>query len=312
MKLRVGYLLAGVVFAAIVVIIAWAVYNSRRAALERATHAPAEPTEKAPAETRLEVDDVRVSDHDEHGELRWQVKSAGTLDFDRTTMVVRGTDIHWELIRPGEDVLLLTAPEFVLDYPAGRIALDKGVRAESSAGGMAFSASRAAYDLATERLRAEGPVTARLGEYDLEAGALGLNRLDHEVDLVGGVRLSYQDYLVTADRTVVDTASQQATLSGDPRVQRQEFTARARTVQMDGRSDQVRLRGAVRLDRGRDLSARAPEAVFERAAQRARMSGGVTLTMHGHTARGRTLVVDGATDTVTLSGGVQVSTRLQW
>lgn len=312
MKLRVGYLLAGAVFAAIVVIVAWAVHNSRRQATERPAEAPAQPTQEAPAETRLEVDDVRISDHDEEGNLRWQVKSAGTLDLNRTTMVVRGTDIHWELIRPGEDVLLLIAPEFVVDYPAGRIALSKGVRAESGAGGMAFTAAQAVYDLDAERLRAEGAVRAQLGDYELEADALGLSRLAREVDLVGGVRLNYQDYLVTADRVVVDTAAEKATLTGNPRVRRQEFTARARTVDVDGRAEQVRLRGAVRLDRGRDLSARAPEAVFDRNAQRARMSGGVTLTADGYTARGRTLMVDGATDTVTLSGGVRVSTRLQW
>lgn len=312
MRLRVGYLLAGAVLAAMVVIIAWGVHNSRRRAAEPRIETPAPPTQEAPDETRLEIDDVRISDHDEQGNLRWQVKSAGTLDFNRTTMVVRGTDIHWELIRPGEDVLLLDAPEFVVDYPAGHIALSKGVRAESSAGGISFTATQAVYDLETERLRAEGPVKARLGDYDLEAGALGFNRLAHEVDLVGGVRLTYQDYLVTADRTVVDTAAEKATLTGNPRMRRQALTARARTVEVDGRTEQVRLRGAVRLDRGKDLSARAPEAVFDRNAQRARMSGGVTLTADGYTARGRTLVVDGATDTVILTGGVRVSTRLRW
>lgn len=311
MKLRTGYLIAagGLLVAAIVIGLAT---TSAKRLKQRAQAPPSRPEKELPRHARLNFGDLQLKDRDEQGNLRWQIASSGKIEFDRTKMIARGSDVRWELARVNEETMLFAAPEFVVDYPGKTVSLSKGVEASSEAEGISFKAQQVHYDMETEHLHAGGPITAQFQDYDLEAGALGFDRLASRANLVGDVTLHYRDYVVKAGKVVMDMGQRCATLTDRPRVERGEYSARAKTVEVDAANEEVRLRGDARLKRGADMSARAPQAIFGKRSQRAEMRGGVTLTGEGFTAKGRKLVVDAANTTMTLTGGVSVSTKLRW
>lgn len=307
LRFRYGALIAVLMVAVALVVGIVASRNPDRSKVQ--TTAPS-AARTAPDQAGLKVSGLEATDRDENGNLRWQIKSSGKMDFDREQMVARGQNVTWELIRADGAQMQLVAPEFVADYRAKLVTLTKGVKAESTKEGFAFQASQVVYDMAAEHLHASGPVTARLGDYDLKSKDLGFDRQGREVTLVGAVALGYQDYHVTAGRAVAHLTTREATLSGSPRLQRGDYVARAGTVQVNAETQQVHLTNAVRVSRG-DLSARAGDALFGKLSQQARLSGDVTLTGNGFTATGRRLVVDGEASTATLSGGARLTTRIR-
>ncbi len=309
MRLRVGYLIAAGVIAAAAGVVGLAAYQRGR---ENARPPAAAAPRRAEREKSLAVGDLQLKDRDPAGKLRWRVKSSGKIDFDRQQMIARGSGVRWELARADGDAMLLSAPEFVVDYPRRRIALSRGVEATSSVGGLQFGAARVDYNMATEHLLAGGPVNAVFRDYRLAAGSLSCYRLAHEATLGAGVDGGYRDFLLTAGTITLDTARQSAVLTGSPRVRRGQYTARADRAEVDGVAQHVRLSGGVRLQRGDTLSARAPRALLGKLTQRAEMSGGVHLTGQGFTGSGARLVVDAARSRATLSGGVRVCAPLRW
>jgi len=258
---------------------------------------------------RLEVEGVQLQDYDKAGKLRWRVKSSGKLDVDRDKLLVKARDISFEVMRAEMGTLLLEAPEVEIDYRGKRASLAKGVRATGS-NKLSRESQTAVYDLASDRVRAQGPLKAHLGDYDLTAGALGFGRLANEADLVGGVRLVFKDLTVTADKAHVDLAKRTASLSGHLEAKRGTYTAAAGSVTVNAESDEARLAGGVSV-RNDKVRARADSAVLRKSAQVAELDGSVEVEGSGFSTTGGHLVIDEGAGTATMSGGTRTKVKVR-
>jgi lipopolysaccharide export system protein LptA len=308
MKRRVGALIAAGVMVVAVVIVAAAVVSNKRQ--QAAAPPPPLPKPKlAEGPQRLEMSGVQLQDFDQAGKLRWRIKSSGKLEFDRAKLIARGKDIQFEVMGADKRTILLSAPEFLIDYHGKKAALSKGVTAKASDGSN-FSAQAVTYDLAQDRLRAQGPVKAHWGDFDFRAGALGLARLSRVADFVGGVTLKYKDYTVTAAKVQADGAKRTATLRGSPKVTRGPYVATAGAVTVDAVAEEARLSGGVDLRRG-ELQATADSAALRKEPERAELDGDVRLEGRGFSTTGGHLVVDGRSSTAAMTGGTRTRVKVR-
>lgn len=300
MKLRPGRLVVVLVFLVAVLAVAAGVRRHRNRPPQTTPNA-SKAVQQLPKTGELQFKGLELSDRDEAGNLRWRVAASGSMDFDRQTGRARARDVNWELTRADGATMTLQAPQFTADLNARKVELSKGVRAQSTAEGLVFSSSAVYYDMASEHLRAEGPVDAAFRDFTLRASALGVDRTSSNYTLMGPVQFTYADYRASAGKAIVNSSTRRAVLTGSPRIQRGAYIARAERIRADAVAEEVTLDGSVKLSRG-PLSAISEHGWFGKAQQRAELSGGVELSGEGFTARGERLAVDGGTSTATLSG----------
>lgn len=112
---------------------------------------------------------------------------------------------------------------------------------------------------------------------------------------------------ISAETQQADFKAETVTYSGDVRIKQGNLTLRADKVEgtaPKGRISTIRATGDVVITSA-DATARCPTVVYDVAARRLHLSGGVVLTQGPNTVRGSDLVVDmqAGTAVLTSSGG---------
>ena len=138
----------------------------------------------------LTIEGAQVTQRDEAGEIIWQVSARGQFGYSENNQVLRAEDIRWELMRPGQDSLIVEAPLFLASYPEREITFSKGVSAYTPDRSQLFKMARLVYQTDTERLTAEGGVRFRYGHYQATSRRLIIDNRAQQVRMSGGVHFA--------------------------------------------------------------------------------------------------------------------------
>ncbi len=157
---------------------------------------PQQATESAqpsiePSITKLQnltIEGVQITQRDDAGKIIWQASARGRYSEDN--QVLRAEDIRWELMRPGQDSLIVEAPLFLASYPERTITFSEGVRAYTPDRSQLFEMSRLVYQTDTEKLVAEGGVRFRYGGYQATGNRLVIDNRAQQVRMSGGVHFA--------------------------------------------------------------------------------------------------------------------------
>ncbi|NSW57641.1 MAG: LPS export ABC transporter periplasmic protein LptC [Armatimonadetes bacterium] len=258
---------------------------------------------------QVEFEGLKLNEYDDQGKLLWQVKSRGSIAFDRKTMRATGTDILWELARGAEEKLEVRAEQFVIDMKNRAVRFADGVEAKSTVGGSSFACESLDYNMGTQVLEASGPVTASYAGYDLKSGKLVAERASDMITLSDTVTLQYQGYSVKCGQATVDSDTAVATLTGSPTLDGHGYHARTEKAifrRKDGRLD---LSGGVKVTH-ENITAEAPRARATNDGKNWELSGGVTLKGKGVTATAPKLIIDAKSGTATFLGKVTARARV--
>ena len=99
-------------------------------------------------------------------------------------------DIRWELLRQGQDKLIVEAPSFLASYPERTIRFSQGVQAYTADKSQMFEMPELVYQIDTEKLVAEGKVQFRYGRYQVTANRLVIDNRARQVRMSGRVQLA--------------------------------------------------------------------------------------------------------------------------
>ena len=135
----------------------------------------------------LSIEGAEVIQRDEAGEIIWQVSAQGEFAYSEDNEVLQAEDIRWELMRPGQDSLIVEAPRFLASYPERKITFSEGVSAYTPDRSQLFEMSRLVYQTDTEKLLAEGGVRFRYGRYQATGHRLVIDNRAQQVRMSGGV-----------------------------------------------------------------------------------------------------------------------------
>ena len=153
---------------------------------------PDEPSsDQAVAELRdLTIEGAEVTRKDADGNVLWRLSAAGEFDFGRDTQTLRAADVRWELMRPGEEKLIVEAPEFLASYPERTLTFSQGVQAYTADRSQLFEMPELVYQIDTEKLVAAGRVRFRYGRHQATASRLVIDNRTEQVRMSGGVRFT--------------------------------------------------------------------------------------------------------------------------
>ncbi len=154
---------------------------------------PAQPSIEQSITTlpNLTIEGAQVTQRDEAtGEIIWQVSARGQFGYSEDNEVLRASDIRWELMRPGQDSLIVEAPLFLASYPERKITFSEGVSAYTPDRSQLFEMSRLVYQTDTEKLLAEGGVRFRYGGYQATGNRLVIDNRAQQIRMSGGVHLA--------------------------------------------------------------------------------------------------------------------------
>jgi len=136
----------------------------------------------------LTIEGAQVTQRDEAtGEIIWQVSAQGQFGYSEDNEVLRAEDIRWELMRPGQDSLIVKAPLFLASYPEREITFSEGVSAYTPDKSQLFEMAELIYQRDTDKLIADGRVRFRYAGYETTANRLVIDNRAHEVRMSGGV-----------------------------------------------------------------------------------------------------------------------------
>ena len=135
----------------------------------------------------LTIEGAQVTQRDEAGKIIWQVSAQGEFGYSEDNEVLRAEDIRWELMRQGQDSLIVEAPLFLASYPERKITFSEGVSAYTPDKSQLFEMSRLVYQTDTEKLFAEGGVRFRYGGYQATGNRLVIDNRAQQVRMSGGV-----------------------------------------------------------------------------------------------------------------------------
>ncbi len=139
----------------------------------------------------LTIEGAQITQRDEAtGEIVWQVSAQGQFGYSEDNEVLRAEDIRWELMRPGQDSLIVEAPLFLASYPQRKITFSEGVSAYTPDRSQLFEMSRLVYQTDTEKLLAEGGVRFRYGHYQATGNRLVIDNRAQQVRMSGGVHFA--------------------------------------------------------------------------------------------------------------------------
>ncbi|MDI9586954.1 MAG: LPS export ABC transporter periplasmic protein LptC [Acidobacteriota bacterium] len=258
---------------------------------------------------QVEFEGLKLNEFDDQGKLLWQVKSRGSIAFDRETMRATGTDILWELARSAEEKLEVRAKQFVIDMKDRAVRFTDGVEAKSTVAGASFACDGLHYNMDTQVLEASGPVTATYAGYDLKSGKLVAERASDTIRLSDKVTLQYQGYSVKCGQATVDSDTSVATLTDSPTLDGHGYHARTEKAVLRRKEGRLDLSGGVKVTH-EDLTATAPRAKATNDGKNWELSGGVTLKGKGVTASAPKLIIDAKSGTATFLGKVRAQARV--
>lgn len=139
----------------------------------------------------LQIQGAQVTQRDkETGKIIWQARAAGRFDFDDVAQTLRADDVHWELVRAGQEKLVIEAPKFVAHYKDRQINFADGVRVYTESKSQLFEVSGLVYEFDTQKLIGKGPVSFRLGKYRVTGDRLVIDNRREEVRITGPGRFS--------------------------------------------------------------------------------------------------------------------------
>ncbi len=138
----------------------------------------------------LTIEGAQVTQRDEAGKIIWQVSARGQFGYSEDHQVLRAEDVRWELMRPGQDSLIVEAPLFLASYPERKITFSKGVSAYTPDRSQLFNMARLVYQTNTEKLTAEGGVCFRYGHYQATGSRLVIDNRAQQVRMSGGVHFA--------------------------------------------------------------------------------------------------------------------------
>ena len=133
----------------------------------------------------LTIEGAEVTRRD-HGNILWRLSAAGEFDYARDGQALRAQDIRWELMRQGQQNLIVEAPSFLASYPERTIRFSHGVTAYTADKSQFFEMPELVYQIDTEKLIAEGKVRFRYDQYQATANRLVIDNRAEQVRMSGG------------------------------------------------------------------------------------------------------------------------------
>lgn len=133
----------------------------------------------------LRIDGAEVTQRDKEGSIIWQARAAGRFDFDEATQTLQAENVHWELVRTGQEKLIVEAPQFAAHYKDKRIDFAQGVRVFTQSKSQMFEVDSLRYEFNTQKLIGEGTVTFRLGQCQATGKRLVIDNRAEQVRLTG-------------------------------------------------------------------------------------------------------------------------------
>ncbi len=185
MRNRLGLIVAVAGGVVAIIVVVSLVGQVRVSPPEETVEPGPQPKESVGQPQELQIEGTEVTQRDEQGNIIWQVRAAGQLNYDESSQTLQGEDIHWELMRAGREKLIVEAPRFAAQDKNQQINFSDGVQVYTESKSQIFAVSSLTYESDTQKLIGHGSVRFRVGNWEATGRRLVIDNRRQEVRLAG-------------------------------------------------------------------------------------------------------------------------------